>query len=98
MAAAFQYARGSFEGTGALITIDKERVGFKPSVVKLVNISDPADATWQEGMGDDAIYSSDDADTAFATSGGIIPTATGFSLGTHAINTSGERIFFEAWG
>jgi len=98
MASGTQVVHGAFVGTGAGLTIET-KIGFQPSRVVLLNVSaDPAKGEWQEGMTDDELYKQKGGTTTLATSGGITPTATGFTLGTDTdLNVSGEQVLYSAW-
>ena len=86
--------RGSFSGTGSLLTVDS--VGFRPRQIRLINTASGDEATWTESMADASMYKRVAAGTgAMVTTGGLTPTATGFTLGTDAdLNASGEQVLF----
>lgn len=86
---------GKFVGTGSLVTVD---VGFRPKLVKLVNLTDPAEGTWIDSMADGTALAGTDTFAA-VSSNGITPTETGFTVGTDAnFNTSGETVYWVAFG
>lgn len=88
---------GVVKGTGALLNVYKEKVGARPYSVKLFNVTQNSHATWTDKMADDSCQLDKTAGVSLVTSGGIIPLASGFSIGTNAdINTSGDTIHFEA--
>ena len=98
MASGTQVVHGAYVGTGALLTIET-KIGFKPSRVELLNVSaDEAQGIWTEMMADDSVFKQKAGATALATSGGVIPTASGFSIGTDAdLNVVGEQVLYTAW-
>jgi hypothetical protein len=91
--------RGQFTGTGAAIAVE---VGFRPRKVELRNIGGNATAVWQYPMADASMQKTVDSgagatDISTVTTGGVTPTATGFSLGTDAdLNAAGENVVWEA--
>lgn len=88
---------GSYEGTGAGITINI--IGFKPKYIRFVNAGTGAEAEYSDTMADDEVRTSDSGTDAYATSGGVTLTDTGFTLGTNAvINTAGEVVHYTVWG
>lgn len=99
-----EHYSGVVMGTGALITVNKEKCGFKPRMVKLINKTGLCSAEWLDTMANDSMQKSADSgagavDNVDVTSNGIIPLASGFSIGTDAdLNVSGEAIHYEAWG
>lgn len=98
MASGTQVVHGAFVGTGAELTIET-KIGFRPSRVVLLNVSaDPAKGEWNELMADASAYKQKGGTTTMATSGGITPTASGFTLGTDTdLNVSGEQVLYSAW-
>lgn len=101
---------GTVEGTGALISI---AVGFKPKIVKLINVDGRAMLFWNERLGDGDGYKvltgiDATADTvslhSLITSNGVTAvdgdhdTKSGFTIGTDSdINVNGETIIWEAY-
>ena len=99
-----QYRSGAFIGTGAELSIQKEKVGFKPKSVKLYNsttkinmvhVADDMSAGegWKSVDGGGGVF-----DLSLVTSNGVTLTETGFTVGTDSVNTADALIFFEAWG
>lgn len=90
---------GSFRGTGA--QLDIKTIGFRPSLVKLYNITGNCQAVWLAGMADASMQKTVDSgagttDMSAPTSGGITPLADGFRLGADAdLNVSGEVVHYE---
>lgn len=90
---------GSFKGTGA--QLDIKVIGFRPTMVKLYNVTGNCDAVWLSGMADASMRKTVDSgsgttDLSFATSAGITPLADGFRLGADAdLNVSGEVVHYE---
>ena len=90
------------KGTGALLNVYKEKVGGMPRSVKLFNVTRNTQGYWNDTMADDSAQITVDSgagttDISLITSGGIIPLASGFSIGTNAsLNTSGDTIHYEA--
>jgi hypothetical protein len=76
------------------------KLGFRPRVVKLKNVTGLVSAHWQKGMPDASAWKElnhASAQRAYITSDGITPLANGFIIGADAdINAAGEVIFFEA--
>lgn len=89
---------GQVTGTGS--ALDVKKLGFRPRVVRLINIDGICTATWLQGMPDASAWKELNHDTAqrtFITSDGITPLANGFTIGADSdLNVSGERIFIEA--
>jgi hypothetical protein len=83
---------GSFKGTGSSISI--RTVGFRPTQVKLFNVSGLCTAEWSESMADASAVKTITAGTiSFITSGGITPLSDGFSIGADTdINVSTEVV------
>jgi hypothetical protein len=87
------------EGTGAAISIT---CGFKPSLVKIINIDGKASLEHTSSMADASGYKvltgiDDTADTvslhSFITSGGVTLTTMGFTIGADTdVNVNGETI------
>lgn len=97
MASGVKNFAGAVTGTGADITVSK--VGFRPSCVKLVNVTSGDEAWWFESMADASMYKRVAAGAgALVVVGGVTPRADGFVLGTDAdINAAGEIVHFLAW-
>jgi hypothetical protein len=87
-----------FYGTGALKTVAADLVGFRPSVVRLINVTDGSVAYWNDSMPDAAMMIEKAGTHSYVTSGGITPTASGFTLDTDAFNGNGDVIYFDAQG
>jgi len=90
--------RGSVEGLTAT-DLDVTHIGFRPTKVKVVNVTSGDEAFWQEGMADASAFKRIAAGTgALITTLGITPLANGFRLGQDAdLNVIAEVIQFEAW-
>lgn len=96
MASGNQIAKGAFVGTGVDLNVTK--VGFKPSFVKVWNVTDPVTFEHVEGMADDSAYKDLDGTTTVATSNGITLLVDGFTLGADTdINVDGEVCHFIAF-
>jgi hypothetical protein len=90
---------GSFVGTGALKEI--HAVGFRPQVVRLLNVGGLVTAEWVEGMADATAMKRVTAGdlTLVASPNGITPLSDGFSLGVDGdLNVNGELVRWEAIG
>ena len=87
---------GKFYGTGADKTI--RTVGFRPSMVELINLSSDDKMKWVEGMADAAGHKTVKAGaSSFVTSGGVTPLSDGFKLGADTdMNVSGEEVLYIA--
>lgn len=86
-------------GTGALIEVSSDKCGFKPSRVQIVNVTDGSVHTWQDTMPDDYVWEDKGGTMNYRTSGGIIPLADGFSIGTQGnLNAAADVLHFSAWG
>ena len=98
MGSGAQVEHGSFIGTGSVLTITS-RIGIKPRKVELHNVSaDPASGVWYDTMADDSVYKQKGGTTTLATSNGITPTDTGFTIGTDTdLNVAGEQVSFTAY-
>jgi hypothetical protein len=84
---------GAVTGTGAALEVRK--AGFRPSYVKVFNVSaDNAAGEWLEGMADDSAFKTiTDGTVSVITSDGITPLSDGFSIGADAdLNVDGELI------
>ena len=94
------HATGVVLGTGALITLIGDKVGFRPSAVKVLNLTDGSVHFWQDTMADDSVLEcKNGAAFALKTSNGIIPLSAGFSIGTQTnLNTAADVLHFECWG
>jgi len=94
-----RHSSGSIVGTGVLINVTK--IGFKPTSVKLFNITDGSFAFWTESMGAGAALKQKAGATSAVAAGGAGVTAlsNGFSLGADAdLNAASDVIYFECWG
>lgn len=90
-----RHAVGAFTGTGAAVNVIGDKVGFKPSYVKLINITSHFVLEWIEGMAAAAGHKTIlDGTQSDITTGGITVAATGFALGTDSINGLGETIYY----
>lgn len=91
---------GSIVGTGSAINCRK--LGFRPKKVKLFNAASGGlcSLEWNSAMPDASgfkVKPHDTAQTAFITSGGVTPLASGFTLGADAdMNAAGEVVYIEA--
>lgn len=87
---------GSFKGTGSSLSITT--LGFRPRVLKLMNIDGLCELKWQKGMADASGVKTITAGTiSHITSGGITPLNNGFTLGADTdLNVDGEEVHFEA--
>jgi hypothetical protein len=75
-------------------------LGFKPRVVRVINVTSRDMMEWYEGMADASAVKTVAAGTrTLITSNGITPTANGFTIGldTDVVVTS-EQISWEAVG
>lgn len=85
-------------GTGA--DLDVTKVGFRPRMVRVFNVSTACTAAWNKQMPDASAYKVIGATGvgAFITTGGITPLAGGFRIGADAnINISGNELVLEAF-
>jgi hypothetical protein len=90
---------GTIVGTGAAITVSGDKVGFRPTYVRLINVTDGSSAEHVEGMADASMAKQKGATTSFVTSGGITLTSTGFTLGTDTdLNAASDVIHYVAIG
>lgn len=86
---------GSFVGTGAEIAVE---VGYRPKVVRLINLDDPAEGVHVDTMADGEMLAGTDT-FAKVAAGGITLTDTGFTVGADAnFNTAGEQVHWVAQG
>jgi len=97
MGSGWKVFHGAFTGTGAQLDITK--VGYRPSRVKLFNMTSGDQLEWHENMADGAGFKRVAAGTGAAiSSGGITPLSDGFRLGTDAdMNVAGELVRFECY-
>lgn len=88
---------GSVLGTGA--DLDVRTVGFRPSVVMLINQDSSDKLTWTEKMADAAGHKQVAAGTStFITADGITPLSDGFRLGADAdLNAADELVHWIAF-
>lgn len=100
MAGKALYASGSVLGTGAALEVVADKIGFRPKVVRITNLTQLATAVWYEGMADASAFLAVTVGTkSLITSAGITQRATGFSIGTNAnLNTAGDIIHYECIG
>jgi len=92
----YPFARGSFVSAGVAHTVE---VGFRPKYINIFNsLGDTAQ--YLEGMAAASLQKNGYADGvgSISSTNGITLTATGFTLGTDAVNASTERIYWMAWG
>jgi len=84
--------------TGVTSTAVAVNVGFKPDLVWLLNTTDLGTMIWTNTMADDYGYLSvGSTGNETFVSGGITPTALGFSLGTDTeINGTSDAILYIA--
>ena len=93
MSGASRTFAGSYIGTGAALSISK--VGFKPTYVCILNVTDAAISHHIAEMEDGRALSQEDGATAHVANQSITLTASGFSLGTDAqVNAAGDQFFF----
>lgn len=98
MASGWKVMHGAFYGTTG-VAVDVTKVGFRPSRVKLINVTSGDEMEWQEGMADGSGFKRVAAGTgALVASNAITPLANGFRLGTDAdMNVTGELVRFECF-
>jgi len=87
---------GAFVGTGA--NIDIRSIGFRPSMVKIINVNSDDSLQWFDTMADAAGLKSVKAGSnAMISTGGVTPLSDGFRLGNDAdLNVSGEFCHYVA--
>lgn len=86
----------AIRGTGADLEVQK--IGFRPSYVRIVNVTDPVTLEHFEGMGDASGFKHIDATQSFITTLGITLTEDGFTLGADTdVNVDGEALWIVAW-
>lgn len=93
-----RFRSGVFIGTAAIVKIESEKVGFKPQMVKLYNVTDGSFAFWAEHMTVDRMVLQKAGATTYEAADGITPLAGGFQLGAHAFNAASDEIHYECWG
>jgi len=88
---------GSVLGTGA--DLDVRTVGFRPSVVQLINEASSDKLTWTDKMADGAGHKQLAAGaSSFITTLGITPLSDGFRLGVDAdLNVADELVHWIAY-
>jgi hypothetical protein len=89
---------GSVIGTGS--AIDVKKVGFRPRMVRIFNVSTACQAFWNKEMPDAAAYKVVGATGvgSYVSAGGITSLANGFTIGADAnINTNGGKLVLEAF-
>jgi hypothetical protein len=75
-------------GTGAALPV---KIGYDPSVVIVANETHPGLLIWTPSMGSGKGFRvALSGDVSFLSSGGIVPSENYISIGTNAINTSGD--------
>lgn len=94
---------GAFKVTDQAVSLGGDKVGFRPSYVKIWNEDDGSSLEWFDSMGDDTGMLVDSSGTVTAlSSDGLTPTATGFDLAAAIAgindNASGEMCHFFASG
>lgn len=91
---------GAYEGTGAALNVQLDKVGFQPKRVTIYRIDTQQDKVeWLEGMADDSglLTNGSSGARSLVSSGMVTPTASGFSLGTNAgVNNSGDSYRYYA--
>lgn len=87
---------GSFKGTGSALNITT--LGFRPRVLKLMNVTGLCTLNWQQGMPDASGVKTVTAGTiSYIVANGITPLSNGFTLGADAdLNVLDEVVYFEA--
>lgn len=91
---------GSVIGTGS--AMDVKTLGFRPRSVKVWNVASGGlcSLEWNAAMPDASgfkVKPHDTAQTAFITTGGITPLASGFTLGADTdVNVATEKVYIEA--
>ena len=87
---------GSVIGTGA--ALDVRTVGYRPSVVQLINADSDDKLTWTDKMADASGHKQVKAGgSSFITSNGVTPLSDGFRLGADAdLNAVGETVHWVA--
>jgi transcription elongation factor len=90
--APFESASGTFTGNG---TSQEIICGFRPSKIELFNVTDgDSYAHWHQGMANGTACAIAAA-AAAVTTGGITPTARGFSVGSDVAVNENAKVF--AW-
>jgi hypothetical protein len=89
--------RGSRIGTGS--AMDILDVGFKPTVVKIVNQTGLVTGEWHDAMPEASVAKRVTAGTmTMPTTNGITPLAGGFRLGADTdLNVAAETFYYECW-
>lgn len=89
-------AQGSVVGTGSAINV--RTVGFRPSSVKLFNVTGLVIAEWKATMADASLVKQvTDGTISFPTTLGITPLSNGFTIGADTdVNVAAETIHWEA--
>jgi len=88
---------GAVIGTGLAMNIDT--IGFRPKLVRVVNVTTLSRHEWFKGMADAAAVKTVTAgDITAISSNGITPREKGFTLGAAAggVNIDGEKCHYEA--
>lgn len=103
MSANYIRKTGAFLATNAAISLGGDKVGFKPSYVKITNEANGAYLEWYDSMGPDTGMLDDGAggSRTFLSADGLTPTSAGFDLaaGIAEINdNAGEMLHFFALG
>ena len=88
---------GSFTSDGSARSI--RTLGFRPRVIKVINITSRDGFDWFAGMADASALKTVAAGTrTAATTNGITPLSDGFTVGADAdVNANGETVHWAAW-
>jgi len=85
---------------GASADLNVDTVGFKPKLVRIVNVASGGKCRfeWFRGMADDsAIKTVTNGTISVVTSNGITPRTNGFAFGADSdMNVTGELCYYEA--
>ena len=87
-------ATGKIIGTGADITVDGDKCGFRPKFIQFYNKTQDELGTWFDDFADGEIQT----DSGFLTANGVTPADQGFTLGACAFNVADDEIFYVAFG
>lgn len=102
MSANYIRKTGAFLATEEVISLGGDKVGFKPSYVKITNEANGAFLEWYDSMGDDSGMLGAAAGTvSFLSADGLTPTSQGFDLAASIADindTAGEMLHFFALG
>jgi hypothetical protein len=98
------FVTGVVIGTGAAMNVQGDKVGFRPSVVRVHNRTRNSFAIWTDRMPAASMQKVVDSgagttDVSFVTANGVTQLCGGFTLGADAnLNGAGDEIHFECWG